>query len=95
MQKNPFVYAYNINNTYTQIYSCTKDAGVGLLIILEKNGHKEHQHINLVSIRLNMAAPITDTIQRLHPGFHKKMLAMCTKVPSDENWRDWGDSSSA
>lgn len=65
------------------------------MIILEKTRHKEHQHINLISIQLNMAAPITDAIQWLHPGFHKKTLAMCTKVPSDERWRDWGDSSNA
>lgn len=55
--------------------------GVLLLLTLEKNRHREDQHINVISIQLNMvAAPITNAIWLLHPGFHKKTLTMCTEM---------------
>lgn len=78
-----FVYRYNLNNAYiclTTNIRRANDTGVGLLLTMKKNRHKEHQHINAVGIQLNMVAvPITNAIQLMHPVFHKKTLAMCTE----------------
>ena len=60
------------------------------MLTLEKNRLKEPQHINEISIQLNIvAAPITNAIQLMYPGFHKKTLAMCTEyqVTKTEGWR--------
>lgn len=59
------------------------------LLTLEKKSHKEHQHINVISIQLNVVAIFTtDAIQLMHPGFHKKTLAMCVQRASgDKSWR--------